>query len=322
MSTAEQLDLTADVKEITAHFLSLLEKKYSGTEMDIIVDYLREVGGKRLRPLICSYVYQMVSGSASFGPSLEPACAVEIIHNASLLVDDVFDKDILRRNKKSFYLKHSTFEALACAYSLKTTAYEIGVDTKNFRVMKTVSDASQNLASALFLEQTLRSKQRITKDHFFDILDRKTTSLFQAAAMGATIFAGGTEEQIERMKLFGDSFGRAYQLRDDVLAVISDEKQLGKTTDSDILNRIQSLIVIEAFDHCSGKDLELLERFYLKQEDVDVATIKETLTNSGAVTVVKNEVAKHRQLAIDTLGEFEDSEAKDKLLHLVKLIRF
>jgi geranylgeranyl pyrophosphate synthase len=294
----------------------------SSTVYQMIKPYFGK-SGKKLRPLISVYVYRLIVGDNAPLDKIKPILSsIEIAHNASLIVDDVFDRDRLRRGDLSFFVKYGTFAALSIAYNLSAFVFDLATRTNHAEVVRTVGSAASELSAALYLSKDLRSKQMVSEEFFMDVLKKKTSSLFKSASKSAALLATKERDVIEVMTKFGEYYGNAYQLRDDVLAIEGTFDDLGKEPDSDIVNRFQSLITINAMKNATIEDLDILNRFYLKHEDIDHELIRQILIRSGGTETTKVKCLEYRQKCLDILDLFIDSNAKDKLTKLLMMINF
>lgn len=279
--------------------------------------------GKKLRPLIARYSYKLVAGEDADEIKLRPLCAaLEISHNASLIVDDIFDRDELRRGEQSFFVKFGTFAALSCAYNLSAFVFDLATRTDNNQIVREVGKVGTALSSALFLSKDLVSKRLISEEFFMDVLHRKTTALFEAASKSGTLLATDNQDIVNDFSEFGYNFGTAYQLRDDVLGIVGTMDDLGKLPISDIDNRFQSLITIEAFKQGTPDQVATLRDFYLNNEPINIETIRSILVKSGAIKTVMEKSIELRDKAIVFLNKFDDTRSKTMMLALVEKISF
>ncbi|MCE7734607.1 MAG: hypothetical protein GPJ54_07010 [Candidatus Heimdallarchaeota archaeon] len=306
----------------------IIEEQYENSQLrKIIVPVFANSQSKKLRPLIVLYCFRMLVGDNQDESMLKPLCsAIEISHNASLLVDDIFDKDMLRRGEDSFFVKHGTFAALSIAYNLSAFVFDLSTRANNSEIVREFGKAGSALSSALYFSKDLKTNHKVSREFFMDILHRKTSSLFESSAkvgsLLATHFNNIDRQKVEIIAKFGELFGTAYQLRDDVLAIIGSVKDLGKEPDSDIINRFQSLITIEAMNLASEKDRIILEDFYFKGKDIDPESIRSILIDSGGVRKVLETTIKIRDEALSILSQFEESSGKEMLIKLTNLINF
>ncbi|MCK4972180.1 MAG: polyprenyl synthetase family protein [Candidatus Heimdallarchaeota archaeon] len=317
------LDFTEEVKEINNYLSTLKDQSPFDEEINDLINQILRNGGKRIRPLICLLSFEMISNKARDETSFAAACALEVIHNASLLVDDIFDKDIFRRNEKSFYLKYSTFAALSISYSMSSLALSLATKTKVIEVVDELVKTIHNLSSSLFLEAKFRSgKKKMLKEEALLLIDRKTSSLFEASSVIGGVL--GTSSKVDRvnMKNYGKYFGRAFQLRDDLLAITSTSKDLGKSGAlTDISNRIQTYIVLETMDLAKKEENDILIQYYLEKKQYSPQKIRKIIAKSASINLIKKEINRYISLAIEILEKYPQSEPRDKLISITKTLR-
>ncbi|MCK4895352.1 MAG: polyprenyl synthetase family protein [Candidatus Heimdallarchaeota archaeon] len=317
------LDFTEEVKEINNYLSTLKDQSPFDEEINDLINQILRNGGKRIRPLICLLSFEMISNKARDETSFAAACALEVIHNASLLVDDIFDKDIFRRNEKSFYLKYSTFAALSISYSMSSLALSLATKTKVIEVVDELVKTIHNLSSSLFLEAKFRSgKKKMLKEEALLLIDRKTSSLFEASSVIGGVL--GTSSKVDRvnMKNYGKYFGRAFQLRDDLLAITSTSKDLGKSGAlTDISNRIQTYIVLETMDLANKEENDILIQYYLEKKQYSPQKIRKIIAKSASINLIKKEINRYISLAIEILEKYPQSEPRDKLISITKTLR-
>lgn len=301
----------------------LLMEEYESTPIYPLIKPYFGSKGKKLRPLLAIFLYRLFKGDEADLSVLKPIlAALEITHNASLIVDDVFDKDLVRRGEESFFVKHGTFAALAIAYNLTAFVFELTAQVGITDTVKALGRAGADLSSALYLSKDLVGSKPVSEEYFMSLLHKKTSSLFIAAANCAAVLVSDDLKMQQNITEFGKNFGAAYQLRDDVLAIEGDFEDLGKEPDSDILNRLQSLITIKAMELGSPAQVDLLQRYYFKREDIDSEVIRQTLIESGGIAAVKKECLAYAQKCHAFLDKSPQNNTNKKLKDLLKLINF
>jgi len=317
------LDFTGEVKEINDYLSTLKNQSPFDDEINGLITQILQNGGKRIRPLICLLSFEMISNKTRDDTSFAAACALEVIHNASLLVDDIFDKDIFRRNEKSFYLKYSTFAALSISYSMSSLALSLATKTKVIDVVDELIKTIHNLSSSLFLEEKFRSgKKRMSKEEALLLIDRKTSSLFEAASVIGGVLGTSSKEDRVIMKKFGKYFGRAFQLRDDLLAITSTSKELGNSSVlTDITNRIQTYVVLKTIDLANKEEKEILISYYLERKQYSPNKIRKIIAKSASIELTKKEINDYINLAIEILEKYPQSKPRDKLISITNTIR-
>jgi geranylgeranyl pyrophosphate synthase len=321
--TSKKLDLPIEVNQINSYLSELRNHSPYDDEINDLIDHILQNGGKRIRPLICLLSFEMISNEERNDSSLAAACSLEVIHNASLLIDDIFDKDVYRRQQKSFYLKYSTFAALSLSYSLSSLALSLASKTHVIEIVDELIKAIHTLSTSLYLEQKFRSgKKKMTKDEALQLIDRKTSCLFEAASVIGLLLGNSTKEDRDAMKNYGKLFGRAFQLRDDFFSLTSEQNELGKSgVWTDISNRIQTYIVLEAMDLVKSEEKEILEKYYIKKTEYPSDQIKSILVESGALEIVRKQITQYVDEANEILTKFPRSPSREKLIEITNLLR-
>ncbi len=320
----QSIDIFSKERDLVYNWISsVIQEEYKNSIMQKMILPLFANKGKKLRPLMAVYIYRMLMGEDRDNDKLKSLCAaIEISHNASLIVDDIFDKDTMRRGEESFYVKFGTFAALSGAYNLSAFVFDLATRTENSRIVREIGRAGSALSSALFMSKDLLSNNILSKEHFMDILYRKTTSLFEASTKSSALLATDDDKMVDIASEFGKCYGDAYQLRDDVLGIVGSINDLGKLPNSDIENRFQSLITIYAMEMATEDDNRILRSFYLNKKDEDIEVIRSILVRSGAVDKVIDETIRIRDRGLELLENFKDSISKIKLTKLLMLINF
>ncbi|MHA2309837.1 MAG: polyprenyl synthetase family protein, partial [Candidatus Heimdallarchaeaceae archaeon] len=167
-------DFSLDIEHINSYLANLRNHSPYEDEINDLIDHILQRGGKRIRPLLCLLSFEMTSAEERNDMSYAAACALEVIHNASLLVDDIFDKDVFRRSEQAFYLKFSTFAALSLSYSMSSLALSLASQTNDMEVVEELINALHTLSASLFLEQKFRSLgEKMTKEDALKLIDKK-----------------------------------------------------------------------------------------------------------------------------------------------------
>jgi len=196
-----------------------------------IAAYVIEAGGKRIRPTVALLANRAVGGS-NLDKTVDMAAALELIHSATLLHDDINDGGLIRRGREAAYRKYGIQNALVAGDFLFVKAFQIGG-----RFQPEIVDLTAQVCTSL-AEAEIVQKQHVgdlawTRDQYLDLIARKTAMPISAGArIGATL-GGGTPEEIDALSRFGLNLGTAFQIVDDILDVEGSLETLGKTAGSD-----------------------------------------------------------------------------------------
>ena len=260
-----------------------------------IIKYTIGVGGKRLRPVLAIICCQMMGGSMR--DSLYPAAALEILHNYTLIVDDIIDHSEFRRKKPTAWKKFGNSIAECIAVSYAASIFDIANKCKNLqrcnstltKALKTVADGE--ILDILFEQSGREDEKYVTKNRYLQITLRdynemamkKTASLFSACAEIGGICANATEGKIKLLKDFGHNIGIAFQIQDDILDIYGDERKTGKKVGRDLIERkmgnIVILLAMKEFSLTEKKNfLSILRKKKISNQDIKkgVNLIKKT----------------------------------------------
>ncbi|OGW90610.1 MAG: hypothetical protein A3D28_02170 [Omnitrophica bacterium RIFCSPHIGHO2_02_FULL_63_14] len=206
------------------------------------VVYLIAAGGKRLRPALV-----LLAGASGPAPNrtglIEIATAVELIHTATLIHDDIIDRSPLRRAQPTFHHRWGTERAVLMGDYLHATAFTLIARQDSF-VMQAMADVCRQLCRGELREVEARYRLDLTEAEYLDIIRDKTASLIGGCCRCGARLGGCDDETTERLAAFGMSFGLAFQIIDDCLDLSGDERQLGKSILTDLDKGALSLPVI------------------------------------------------------------------------------
>ena len=245
--------------------------------------------GKALRPTLCMFACDALHGEPRH--AAPAAAALELIHNFSLVHDDIQDRGYERRHQPTVWAIWGTSKALVAGDAMQSLG-----DTASLRFSDEVSYSTAVRVSGLltdsYLEmiegqcRDLRFEQRetISTDEYLDMIALKTGALIRSSmVIGATV-ATEDDDAIDGVARFGRAIGRLFQIRDDFLGIWGDDAITGKSTDSDIVQKKKSYPIVFAFQHATGANRDELVRLYSREtlEESDVDRVLQILEDIGA----------------------------------------
>ena len=287
--------------------------------------HLIKAGGKRLRPCLTIASCEAVGGKKE--DALEAAAAIEMLHNFTLIHDDIMDKDEFRRNVKTVHaqwgepiaiiagdaLFSKVFEALAAnASRLKLPAEQTA------ELFKTISRASFEICQGQTLDMLFEGRSDVSEQEYMQMVSAKTGALMEASARIGVMLGGGTPEQVEALAGYGRLMGIAFQIRDDVLGVVGEQEKFGKPVGSDLREGKCTLMVIHALAHASPEDAALLKRVLKnpEAEENELRAAIEVLKRTGSIEHANEKAQSLAREAKSKLKPLPESEAKSFLLEL------
>ncbi|MGQ9679211.1 MAG: polyprenyl synthetase family protein [Candidatus Bathyarchaeia archaeon] len=292
--------------------------------IDLKVDALLEIpsryaltgGGKRLRPLICMLCAEMVGGSSVI--SQDAFIALELIHNGTLIHDDIIDEDLARRGAPTVHVKFGGKRAILTGDVLLSLGLKYATKTGNIEIVRLLSETSLKMVQGVAL-QTFYRRKLIPESKYIEIMYLKSGSLFEAAAVIGGLSASGDEEILNRFSDFGSNFGIAYQIRDDLQDAMTNA---GKEGGSDILNGDPALPFIYAVEseRIGEEDRDyLLNVFNGRVEKADYERVRRIFKETGVIDRTINKMKDYAELSKKSLEYFPSSEAKKHLNLLLDL---
>ena len=315
-----------ELKKRADFFNKELEKFLSKGEPETLYDAVRHLplaGGKRLRPSLAILSCEAISGDVRNVMPL--AIALELIHNFTLVHDDVMDKSKLRRNIPAVHIKFGEPTAIIAGDLLFTKAFEamhgISGDLSVFKNVELgLIDCSREISEGQQLDMEFEKRQNVAEDEYLNMILKKTAVLFMYAAEAGAILGGGTREQINALNEYGKSLGLAFQIHDDYLDMSSDEKTLGKDIGNDIRNGKKTLIAVHCMNNVYGDDKKLFGKIFgnLKATEEEVKQVYNLFNEVGSVEYAKNTAMNYCDKAKKALEVIPDSDAKQILLELAE----
>jgi len=207
------------------------------------VVYLITAGGKRLRPALV-LLAGAVGPSPDRGALIDAAAAVELIHTATLIHDDIIDQSPLRRSQPTFHARWGTERAVLMGDYLYATAFTLLARLEAREVMRIMADVCQELCRGELREVEARYRLDLTEAEYLQIIQDKTASLLGGCCRSGAALGGSPPDVAQRLAQFGVRFGLAFQIIDDCLDLSGDQQELGKSILTDLDKGALSLPII------------------------------------------------------------------------------
>jgi octaprenyl-diphosphate synthase len=278
-----------------------------------IGEYLREGGGKRLRPALLLLAAKLFDYQGRGAVRL--GAVVEIIHTATLVHDDIIDEARTRRGRPSANTQWGNSKCVLAGDWLYMQAFKIAVQERNFRILDTLIELTQQMVEGELLQME-KLGSLITLDEHFDLIFRKTACLFSVCMRLGAILAGATPEQEAALGQYGRDLGMAFQIVDDVLDLTASESVLGKPVASDLREGKATMAVIHALERCTPEERFKIETVLHNRafNGVSHSQILEILHRYGSLSAASSRAQQHADSARRAICTFPDSEIKRVLL--------
>ncbi len=283
-----------------------------------ICNYLLEARGKRLRPALVLLSGKATGGTAITSPVLiKIAAGIELIHAASLVHDDVIDHSKLRHNKPTINSKWGEDVSIALGDYLYSVAYELISQCGNIGILQCISAATKAMCEGELLQVSERDNLDLLKRRYIIIVKKKTASLFAASCQAGSLISKSRRPLQDALRAYGLNFGIAFQITDDYLDIVSEEKRLGKKPGQDIdvgETTLPLLNLLKSVPRCEREKLKVLVAS--KRDNLSLEKIKSKLFHSGAAERTKQDVFSYMMLAKRNLDRVSDSAYKRSLIGL------
>jgi geranylgeranyl diphosphate synthase type I len=282
-----------------------------------------DAGGKAIRPALAILSAEAAIGRPECG--IPGAVALELVHNFSLLHDDVMDRDLTRRHRPTGWVAFGEGDAILAGNALLTLAVQVLIQTgvEGRRSLPHLMDATQRLISGQSMDIGLENNPSAAVDEVLEMEAGKTAALLACASSIGALAAGAPEHMVRGLESFGHEMGMAFQLVDDILGVVGDPSRTGKSSSSDVRAGKRSAPIVAALtsDTAAGRRLgELFAGAPLDDEDVvDFAT--SLIDEAGGLAWAAREADTRLARALDHIAPLDLAEpAATELVEIASFI--
>lgn len=290
------------------------------SEIDRIPDisnHIINLGGKRLRPILTLTTAKICNYRGSMHIKL--AAAVELMHTATLLHDDVVDESDIRRGKSASHKIWDNKSSILVGDFLLGKAFQLMVETKSLECLENLSNASARIAEGEVMQLIASDNIKTTEDQYMKIIESKTAELFSTACVVGALISKSKREEIDALISFGKNLGIAFQLKDDALDYYGEKNILGKNIGDDFLEGKVTLPIILAYRRGNNSEREFLKNSFdnkIRNKDLLKKAI-EIIDTHKTIEDTLEKAYHHGRIAKDALGIFPNTKFKDSLMRLV-----
>ena len=284
--------------------------------MNEVINTYLESKGKQIRPilvLLCAKLFGPVPREA-----IDAAASLELLHNASLIHDDVVDESQKRRGLPTINHLYDNRIAVLTGDYFVSCALACSVRTNQMAIIASLGVLGCELARGEIDQLSNAREHRLDEDAYFEVIRRKTASLFYACMQVGALAAGACEADVERLGQFGEKLGLCFQIKDDIFDYFED-KVIGKPTGNDLREGKLTLPLIHAITQGKGEENErmraLLNEEHLSAESVH--TLIEYAKREGGIDYAYETMKRIRNEAVALLEGFPPSETVDALISIL-----
>jgi octaprenyl-diphosphate synthase len=314
-----KIHLETELSQLNARLRSTLDSEV--VLICSIADYIVSAGGKRLRPILVFLTAQALGADPKASRVVDLAAAIELIHTATLLHDDVVDESDLRRGRPTANAEFGNAASVLVGDFLYSRAFQVMVSTGDMRVLEIMAEATNRIAEGEVMQLMALGNLDLTEAQYMDVIEAKTAKLFEAAgALGAIATNTADAQTIRTMAEFSRRLGVAFQIADDVLDYRGDAESLGKSLGDDLAEGKLTLPIIIALDRGTA-DTKAMLRQIIAENRVEhhherLPEVLAALESCGALDASMKRAQEQATTAAEQIAHLPDTEAKNWLLEL------
>ena len=311
-----------------------------------IKDYLFS-GGKRFRPILMILSYSSIKPQNISNNILQVSLSVELLHNASLIHDDIMDNAETRRGQNAFhrdlreYAKKNypqnnvNYGDYGLGMGLLGGDYVYNLAYKSIlldefppeitlQASKEFNEGFLDVVKGVIFETDMMGRFEVSEEEYLEMISGKTAALFERAARMGAVLANGSNSQIECLGNYGKNSGIAFQLIDDIIGSFGDSKKTGKPTDSDLKEGKKTILIVKAIQDANPNQRKRLKELLGKQEatDEEIEEIRDIIIETGALSYAREKAEEFFKRSVKFLDEANpafDNEIKNYLIEIAKM---
>jgi len=285
--------------------------------------YILNGGGKRLRPFLVLISAKAVGGD--FKDVYNAATAVEVLHNFTLVHDDIMDNSSKRRGRSTLHNKYDLSTAILAGDSLIALAYEsLLKDSKHHtnEIVSTFTRGVIEVCEGQSLDKEFEIRKSVSIDEYKEMIYKKTAALAQMCCSVGAQLCGASKEQIKIVSDYGKNLGMAFQIQDDLLDIMAEEHQFGKTVGSDLLEGKKTYLFLRALEKAKGKEksdlFNVIKKKGIKRTEID--KYRNLYIKLDVLKDSEREIMKYTKLALKNLSQLPNDDGKNLMHWLANIL--
>lgn len=310
------------IKEPIIHEMNTFEpyfKSYMKSKaplLNIITSFILKRKGKQVRPMFV-FLSAKLTGQVS-DATYRAAALLELMHTATLIHDDVVDNSYERRGFFSVNALWKNKIAVLVGDYLLSKGLLLAVDNSEFEILRLFSDAVKEMAEGELLQIEKARRLDINEEIYFEVIRKKTAVLFAACTACGARSAGADKKNIEKIRIFGEYTGIAFQIKDDLFDYL-DKGSIGKPIGNDIKEKKLTLPLIYVLKNCTKTDKNRIIRLVRRNhnEPKKVKEVIDFVKKNGGIEYATGKMLEYRDKALELLSDFPDNPSKEALTELV-----
>lgn len=278
--------------------------------------YIMQSGGKRLRPLLVLFSAKAAGGD--FKNAYNAAMAVELLHNFTLVHDDIMDNADKRRGRLTTHKKYDLSTAILTGDNLLAVAYltllkDCRENDKS--VLAAFTQGVIEVCEGQSLDKDFEVRKDVSLKEYLEMINKKTAALLEVCCSVGARIGGGNDDTVKALSLFGRNLGIAFQLQDDLLDITAEEAEFGKIIGGDLVEGKKTFLFIKALEKAGTKEkkklLEVIRNKGIQKSQVD--EYRNIYLKLGILEETENEIQRYTRLALKNLKPVKDEKARGAL---------
>ena len=302
--------ISAELEDFKKHFDSCLSS--SNLLLNSVIAHIRQKNGKMMRPilvLLAAKLYNEICPA-----TLHAAVALELLHTASLVHDDVVDESDKRRGQSSVNAIYNNKVSVLVGDYMLATSLKHSAMTGSIRIVDLVARLGQNLAEGEIIQLTNINASEFSEEVYYDVIRKKTAALFTASAEAGAVAVNSSDEMVQNARLFGEMIGIAFQIKDDIFDYYS-SGEIGKPTGNDMSEGKLTLPALHVLNTLGDEKMcQLAFRIKsLDATDAEISLFIDYVKKNGGIEYARQVMVDYRNKALDLLPSTADTTIKDAL---------
>ncbi len=282
------------------------------------IDYALSAGGKKIRPVLTTMICDFFGNN--YQDAINPATAIEIFHNFTLVHDDIMDDAPIRRGKPTVYKKYDVNTAILSGDTMFAKAYEFVTLTRVDKlpaVLKVFTKTAMEVCEGQQYDMNFEEQKDVSLDEYLLMIKLKTAVLMGASLKIGAIIGGADEEQADLVFEFGEEMGMVFQLQDDLLDTFGNQTTFGKRVGSDIIDCKKTYLFVKALENLdeeSGANLLKIYQDRNLDEALKISSVQEIFRKAGVIEDCKVLMQKHHEKSMIALEKLQIKPVHKKVL--------
>jgi geranylgeranyl diphosphate synthase, type II len=271
------------------------------------IAYILSLGGKRIRPVVTLMACNLFTDDVT--PAVNPALAIEVFHNFTLVHDDIMDNAALRRNNPTVHAKWNNNIAILSGDAMQVVAYQLLCESDpslTIALLSIFNDTALQVCEGQQYDMNFATQPQVSLADYMQMIELKTSVLLAASMKIGALCGGATNADAQKLYEFGRNLGLAFQIQDDYLDVYADQDIFGKTVGGDIVENKKTFLLIKALELATG------------QHAIDLKKSVDVINPAERIELIRNI---YNELGVPSLAKEKIEEFSNKAFHYLSTLQ-